>query len=97
MSVSKCLFMTVGLTLVFGLGCKTEGGVEEHFGESWHANKTLQIVNPDAGKEPNNGSIDFEGNTVETVLGRYRRGQVQTQSKNLPSSILDQGVSSKAN
>jgi hypothetical protein len=96
MSVSKCLFMTVGLTLVFGLGCKTEGGVEEHFGESWHANKTLQIANPDAGKEPNNGSIDFEGNTVETVLGRYRRGQDQSPSKNLPDSILDQGTSSNA-
>ena len=97
MSVSKCLFMTVGLTLVFGRGCKTEGGVAEHFGESWHANKTLQIVNPDAGKGPDNGTVDFEGNTVETVLGRYRRGQVQTQSKSLPSSILDQGVSSKVN
>lgn len=97
MSVSKCLFFTAGLALIFALGCRAEGSrVADHWGEAFYANNELMIVDPNAGRDADNGSIDFEGNTVENVMDRYRRGQVARQSRNLPTSILDQASSSRA-
>ena len=36
--------------------------------------------------------VDFEGGTVETVMERYRKEQTQGRSKQLPTSILIQGM-----
>ena len=96
MTVSKCAICVAGLILASSLGCKSDGGIAEHYGDAFYANSERMVANPDAGKEDGTGAVDFEGNTVETVLTRYRRGQVEAQTTNLPTSILQQAGSSKA-
>ncbi len=96
MSVSRYLFFVVALVVSSGLGCRTDGGVAEHYGDAFYTNNELMIANPEAGKEAQTGSIDFEGNTVEALMNRYRRGQVKTQTTKVPLSILQQAGSSSA-
>jgi hypothetical protein len=96
MSASRSLLCIATGIVVLGLGCRTDGGVAAHYGDAFYANSELMVANPDAGKEEQTGSIDFEGNTVETLMNRYRRGQTKTQTTNLPTSILSQAGSSSA-
>jgi type IV pilus biogenesis protein CpaD/CtpE len=82
------LLVTVG----FSLACETPSRVDDHFGDAYRANKQRMVANPEAGMEPDDGMTDFEGTTVEGTLERYRREQTRSQKKDLPTSILIQGM-----
>jgi len=94
MAVSRYAIFVAALVLSSGLGCRTDGTVADHYGDAFYLNNELMVANPEAGKEVQSGSIDFEGNTVEALMNRYRRGQVKTQTTKLPTSILQQAGSS---
>jgi hypothetical protein len=93
---SNLLIWTVGLALCFGLGC-TGSRVADHMGEALHANNTQMIVDANASQRESDGVVEFEGTTVEGTMHRYRRTQKKAPSKVLPGSMLNQGVSGKAN
>jgi len=79
-------------SLFFTVACETPSRVDDHRGEAFAAAKQRMIANPEAGTEPNDGVNDIEGVTVEGSLERYRREQTRSQGKDLPTSILIQGM-----
>jgi type IV pilus biogenesis protein CpaD/CtpE len=76
---------------VTGVGCASN--VEKHFGEAYAENNAAMIADPEAGHVIDDGVSDLEGTTVEHVMETYRKGQKQQKSKNIPTSVLIQGMS----
>ena len=77
---------------VAAVGCASNN-VEKHFGEAYAENNAAMIADPEAGHVADDGVSDLEGTTVETVMDTYRKGQRQPKSKNIPTSVLIQGMS----
>lgn len=94
MRVSNLLPCMGALVLLFSVGCASH--VAERMGDAHEANRQSMIANADAGMEPTDGVVEFEGSTVENTMSRYRKTQSKQPSKTLPSSILSQAMSSKA-
>jgi len=86
----RTLTIAIGALGLMLAGCASE--VSKHWGEAYLANTSEMIANPEAGYEPDDGMVDFEGGTVETVMERYRKEQTQSRSKQIPTSILIQGM-----
>jgi len=87
----RVLKIVIGIAALCCVGCASN--VVKHWGEAYEANTTAMIANPDAGQEPDDGVMDLEGTTVETVMEQYRKEQTQTRSKkNFPTSVLIQGM-----
>ena len=89
MRTSKLLLCTAGLLICFDLGCASR--VSKHMGDATRASAANMIVNPNAGTDAGDGTVAFEGETVENTMLRYRRTQKTLQIKTLPGSIL-QGI-----
>ena len=81
-------WLNIGMCVaaLVAFGCASNVG--KHFGESYHSVTEEMIANPDAGLQPDDGVIELEGETVENVMTRYRKGQTRTMPQALPTSIL---------
>jgi len=94
MGILRTLMSVVVLVcLALVVGCASN--VEKHFGEAYAENNAAMIADPEAGHVVDDGITDLEGTTVETVMETYRKGQSQQKSKNVPTSVLIQGMSGK--
>ncbi|HEY5658575.1 MAG TPA: hypothetical protein VIY27_12375 [Myxococcota bacterium] len=91
----RSLTIAIGILSLFAAGCASE--VSKHWGEAYQQNKAAMIANPEAGTEPDEGVVDFEGGTVETVMERYRKEQTQSRDQKMPTSILIQGMGGSKN
>ena len=80
-------FMIVCVIAVLGLACATSE-VGQHWSESYTSLNDQMIANPDAGQQADDGVSSLEGKTVEDVMTRYRKGQVETPPVGLPASIV---------
>jgi hypothetical protein len=80
-------FMIAGVIALVGLGC-VSSEVGQHHGESFTSLNEQMIANPHAGEQPDDGVSSLEGKTVEDVLTRYRKGQVETTPDGLPPSMI---------
>ncbi len=83
MQVVKIAIAAVSLA---AFGCASN--VEKHFGEAQTEVTQRMIANPEAGNVPDDGIIEFEGETVESVMANYRKAQTKTKSEILPQSMI---------
>ena len=72
MTVSKCAICVAVLILASSLGCKTEGGMAEHYGDAFYANSERMVANPDAGKEEDTDRTEEGGKAGPRGLVRDR-------------------------
>ena len=81
------LKIALGISVLFAFGCESNY-LEKHFGETFQETTRQMVANPDAGKQPDDGITELEGETVENVMSQYRRGQTIQKSDSMPNSIV---------